>query len=222
MDIIKIKSKEEYIDTQIDRSRSKFSYCKVSVSDVMSFYRILQPTLNDKGPILCLGTRNGREIDLFRNIFFGNKFLNKIISILERKHNGYRSRWSIFESFFRSNLNKIGKHDVFGVEINPDASRKDTWIGSFDEMPDEWSGKFSILFSNSFDQSRDPYKTTDEWKRVLQEGGLIILGFTEEAEPTESDPIGNLTYTDIIKLFGGELIYFNKYGLHYSYVILQV
>ena len=52
-------------------------------------------------------------------------------------------------------------------------------------------------------------------------GGVIILGFTE-TEPTESDPVGNLVYTDMIKLFGGELIYFNKYGINYSYLIIRI
>jgi len=221
MDRIEIKDREQYIDIQINRSRSKFAYCKVNVSEVMFFHNLLKPILGDVGPILCLGTRNGREIDLFRNIFFGNKYLNKIISMLKLKHLGYRSRWPFVESLFRSNLNETDQQAVFGVELNPDAKRQDTWIGSFDQMPKEWSGKFSVLYSNSFDQSHDPFRTAAEWKRVLLEGGIIILGFSE-TEPTESDPVGNLTYYDLLKIFDGELIFFSKYGFHYSYVVLRL
>jgi hypothetical protein len=193
MKVNKISSRDEYFDVQIQRSKQKYDYCKVNVSEVKFFHNILKPILGDVGPILCLGTRNGREIDLFRNIFFGNKYLNKIY-----------------------------KKDVIGVELNPNAKREDTWIGSFDEMPKQWSGKFSLLYSNSFDQSMDPLKTALEWKRVLREGGIIIMGFAEGAEPTESDPVGNISYGDLLKLFGGELIFFSKYGFHYSYLVLRL
>ena len=222
MKVHKITSRDEYLDVQIQRSKQKYDYCMVNVSEVKFFHNILKPILGDVGPILCLGTRNGREIDLFRNIFFGNKYLNKIISMLENKHLGYTAKWPFIESLFRSNLNKIYKKDVIGVELNPNAKREDTWIGSFDEMPKYWSGKFSLLYSNSFDQSMDPLKTALEWKRVLREGGIIIMGFAEGAEPTESDPVGNISYGDLLKLFGGELIFFSKYGFHYSYLVISL
>ena len=54
--------------------------------------------------------------------------------------------------------------------MNPDAKRYDTWIDSFDKSSSEWSNKFLILYSNSFDQSQEPILTADEWKRALQGG----------------------------------------------------
>ena len=89
------------------------------------------------GPILYLGTRNGREIVLFRNVFFQNNFIYRIIKTLEVKSPrfGYNSKLAFVEWFFRSNYNEIDEHSAVGVEINPDAKRQDVWIGSFDEMP---------------------------------------------------------------------------------------
>ena len=87
-------------------------------------------------------------------------------------------------------------------------------------MPLDWSNKFSILYSNSFDQSQDPFRTAAEWKRVVRVGGVLIIGFTN-TDPTESDPVGNISYADIINLFGGELIYFSKI-FNYNFIILQV
>lgn len=221
MKVVKISSRDEYFDIQIKRSRQKYAYCKVNVFKVKLFHDLLKPIMSDMGPILCLGTRNGREIDLFRNVFFNNKFIYRIIRTLEVSRLGYNSKLPFVEGFFRSNLYEIDEHSAVGVELNPDAKRQDTWIGSFDEMPPEWSNKFSILYSNSFDQSQDPVKTANEWMRVMKEGGVLILGFNDK-KPIETNPVGNLIYTDLTKLFGGELIYFNKYENNYSYAIIRI
>ena len=59
-------TREEYINNQIIRSNDKFEYCKVSIKDVINWYNILKKINNiDVNNICCLGTRNGREIDLF-------------------------------------------------------------------------------------------------------------------------------------------------------------
>jgi hypothetical protein len=220
MKVKNIINKNKYFDIQIQRSRQKFDYCKVSIKEVISFEKILKSIMVNVGPIICLGTRNGREIDLFRNVFFNNYIFSIIINALEIRRHGYRSIFPKVEGFFRSKLNSIDEKSVIGVEINPDAKSQDTWIGSFDEMPLEWSNKFSILYSNSFDQSQDPFRTAAEWKRVVRVGGVLIIGFTN-TDPTESDPVGNLSYADIINLFGGELIYFSKI-FNYNFIILQV
>lgn len=221
MRIINIKDRKKYFKIQIERSRVKYEYCKVRIKDVILFKKIIKPSIGIDGPILCLGTRNGREIDLFRNIWFGNRIRNYFIKIIEWKHLGYTSLIPLLEKSFRSNLNKLNKSSVVGVEINPDASRQDTLIGSFDELPKNWQNKFSILYSNSFDQSQDPYKTAKEWLRVIKRGGVLILGFTY-TDPTEEDPVGCLTKDDIMNLFGGELIYFDKNQSHYSNIILKM
>ena len=68
----------------------------------------------------------------------------------------------------------------------------------------------------------DPHKTATEWKRILKNQGLIIFSFSYNKEPTESDPVGGLKYDDILNLFDGEVIYYNKFGSNYSDIILRI
>ncbi|MBT4951186.1 MAG: hypothetical protein HON34_05235 [Pelagibacteraceae bacterium] len=222
MDIIKLKDRSKYLKSQIERSIDKFSYCKLDIDESLAFHLILNSVNVKSGPILCLGTRNGREIDLFRNVFFKNRLIVMLIKFFQRRKNGFTSILPMIEGFGRSKVSSINDKSVIGVEINPNAVRKDVLIGSFDEMPVDWNDKFSILYSNSFDQSQDPYKTAEEWKRVICKGAILILGFTNLRAPFISDPVGNLEYTDFIDLFGGELIYFDKNTFNYSYIILKL
>src|SRR5690606_18672862 len=203
-------------------SNSKFTFCKVSYVHVRTWKKVLESTGADlAGPILCLGTRNGREVDLFRTVFRQGPILNGMVALNEKEMNGWNPRLPIMESIGRSSLASQDRSQVLGIEINPNAKRGDTHIGSFDEMPPEWAGKFKIIYSNSFDQSQSPYKTAAEWKRVLAPGAFGIFGFSPDTPPTESDPVGRLTYSDFVDLFKGELVYFHKYGSQYQDVILH-
>jgi hypothetical protein len=168
MKVKEILNRETYINEQITRSSIKFRSCKVGTEDVRNYKKVLQAEGIDftDGPIICLGTRNGREIDLFRNIFFGNPILNFFIKLLETKRYGFSSLFGLIEGFSRSDVNSLSAKSAIGVEINPEAQRSDTLIASFDEMPKEWENKFKIIYSNSFDQSQDPLKTANEWKRI--------------------------------------------------------
>ena len=170
---------------------------------------------------MCLGTRNGREVDLFRCVFYQNVIINSFVRLLEARRYGWNSRFPFVESVGRSALVNIKEESVIGVEINPDAERPDVAIGSFDDMPSQWTDTFRILYSNSFDQSQDPYKTAKEWVRVCQGGGMVIIGFAD-AEPNVHDPVGSLTYRDFLELFPGQLLYFNKYGSNYSDIIIKI
>ena len=222
MKIHKIDNRQHYIKEQIDRSSEKFLWCKVGVEDVLTYKKVFQKNdIKVGGPILCLGTRNGREIDLFRNIFFGNQSLNLLIKIFQIRRRGYSSFFPFLESFQRSNKDHLNNKSVIGIEINPEASRKDTLIGSFDDMPKDWEDSFTVLYSNSFDQSQDPVRTADEWKRVAAPGAIIIIGFTT-TPPTDSDPVGDLTLNDFIELFGGEILYFSDIVGNYKTVIIKL
>ena len=68
----------------------------------------------------------------------------------------------------------------------------------------------------------DPQKTADEWKRILKNEGIIIFSFSYNKDPTETDPVGGLNFDDVLKLFGGEIIYYNKFGSNYSDIILKI
>ncbi len=172
------QTRNDYFKTQIARSRKKFSFCKVSHTHVKTWKNVLATNFNVidnyKGPILCLGTRNGREIDLFRSVFYQNKMVNILVHLLEIKRNGWNSCFPLIEGMRKSSLDNIIENSVTGVELNPDVKRPDVFIGSFDEMPLKWADTFGILYSNSFDQSCDPYKSAKEWIRVLRDGGYFV------------------------------------------------
>ena len=156
----KIFSRTEYIKNQIDRSNDKFEYCKVSYKHVFDWQIILQKlNINNIKDICCLGSRNGREIDLFRTIF--NKYkISKLIDLTEIRRNGWNNAFEFLLAYKRSNIdNPSNQINVHGVEINPIAKRKDTFVGSFDELPPNWENKYDLIYSNSFDQSMDPKKT---------------------------------------------------------------
>lgn len=224
MKIIESKTRTEYLRIQIAASRKKFKYCKVSVACISRFKEIINRgnnNVNIKGPILCLGTRNGREIDLFRIIFFGNRLRNLIIKLLEVHKYGFSSLFRIVETFGKSDVNRIDKKSVVGVELNPDGERKDVLIGSFDELPRDWACKFKIIYANTIDHAQDPYRTAQEWNRVLEPGGYFILGNGGIGEPSQIGCVGNLTLEDLRQLFPGELIYFNRFGNRYSDIIIQ-
>ena len=198
----------------------EFRFCKVSLSHADSFRSVL---LKNGGisldNILCLGTRNGREIDAFRYAFH-NRFLFRLAKIFEIRRRGWTPLFGFLESFGRSALAKLEEKNVIGCELNPQGSRKDVFVGSFDEMPKEWSSKFDIVYSNSIDQCMDPEKTATEWNRVLKPGGIFIISWAD-APPTESDPLGDIALEDIQMLFPGELIFFGKNWSTYHDAIIR-
>ena len=216
-------SRKEYAHTQINRGSEKFHYCKVSYDHVKNWQKILiDSKITNIKSICCLGTRSGREIDLFR-IVFNDYIISSLVKLTEIKRHGWKNIFNFLLNYKRSNLNKVSDQiDVHGVEINPMGKRIDTLIASFDELPAEWEGKYDLIYSNSFDQSMDPEKTVKEWKRILKKNSIIIFSFGYDDIPTETDPVGGLNFDEAYKLFGGEVIYYNKYGSHYSDLILRI
>jgi len=187
--------REKYINIQITRSESKFNYCKVSAFDVISYRDILNDAniCGSIGPVICMGTRNGREVDLFRAIFYSFRFWSMLMAMLELSKPYPHSLLPLAEMYpVRSNCKNIDRSSVVGVEINPQAKRKDILIASFDDLPQEWTGRFGVLFSNSFDHSMDPERTVKEWIRVVRPGGVLII-LWGDAESTETDLVGNIS-----------------------------
>lgn len=224
------QTRAEYFKLQISRSVDKFRFCKVSIHDVIKYQRIIRDQQASRGrraplgPILCLGTRNGREVDLFRAQFFGPRLLRNGIMLLEHSGpNAFVSRLPQVEAIGRSRVGHLSVNSVIGVELNPQAARQDVWIGSFDDLPPEWERTFGIVYSNAFDHSQDPQRTLAEWKRVIRPGGYLIFCYVWNQQVKATDPVGNLDAEDVLPLLGGELIYFREGGSRnrYSEVIVQ-
>ena len=224
------QTREEYFATQIARSVDKFRFCKVSIHDVIKYRQILQDQQASRGrrtglgPILCLGTRNGREVDLFRAHFFGSVLQRHAVRLLEYSgSNAFASRLPQAEAIGRSRLERITPESVIGVELNPQAARQDVRVGSFDELPAKWDGAFGVVYSNAFDHCQDPKRTIAAWKRVVRPGGYLIFCYVWNQQVKATDPVGNLDAEDILPLLGGELIYFREGGSRnrYSEVVVQ-
>ena len=221
------QNREQYIDAQVSRSNFKFGFCKVSISHAFRWKKIISRIDTRNGvhlpadPILCLGTRNGREIDIFRIVFKSGFLARSLCRIFEMRRNGWQSVFPIMERRGRSNVNSITQNSVIGVEINPAGARDDVFVGSFDELPKDWENTFGIIYSNSFDQSQDPFQTAKEWLRVARDGAILILGISD-AEPTESDPVGCLSFRDICDLFPGELIFCKRWNTNYHDIIIKL
>lgn len=230
MKIYSFKSRDEYIETQIERSEKKFDYCKVSMNDALNYmnkirqYGRLKKTDFPETPLICLGTRNGREVDLFR-VAMRSPFVARLIAGTESKKRGFNSIFDTFMTTGRSDVNTVDENSIIGVEINPLGGRRDVWIGSFDEMPRDWEGRFNVIYSNAFDHSQDPYRTAKEWIRIAKNNAILILAFCNfEDAPGENDPVANIKLSDILELFPGELLYFDKARSfsNYDEVILQL
>lgn len=219
-------SRLEYIETQIKRSKRKFSYCKVSIRDPLRYiqniraYCASQKISFPLGPVVCLGTRNGREVDLFRTALY-SPWLSELLTLSELKRKGFMSPLDILSNLGRSDVQHLSDSSVIGVEINPDAARQDVWVGSFDEMPAEWSNQFSIVYSNSFDQAQDPHRTAKEWLRITKPGGFLIIAFGVHKQPSATDPVGDLVLADVLSLFPGELVYYTAQGTLYAEAIIR-
>ena len=57
--------------------------------------------------------------------------------------------------------------------------------------------------------------------RVAKNDAIFIISFSE-AQPIEFDPVGNLSIKDFIKLFPGEIIFYEKNGSNYNDLILKI
>src|SRR5438270_119619 len=103
MKSLQTEDRASYETRQLGASTSKFSYCKVSYRDAENYVAIiakdkwLRHDESPVGPVLCLGARNGREVDLFRIALGGSKLLQTLTKALERRWHGFNSRAPMIE-----------------------------------------------------------------------------------------------------------------------------
>lgn len=212
-----------YEARQIDASTSKIGYCKFSFRDAERYVGIIRRDLARRresvvlGPTLCLGVRNGREVDCFRIARDGSWWWRGLVRRLERREKGFRSRLPVIERFGRSRHDVIRPDSVIGVELNPIGARRDVWVGSYDALPAQWGGAFHVVFTNAFDHAYEPESTIACWKRVIRSGGYFILDSPVGQDSAPLDPVGDVTLDDVTRLLGGELIYYAARGSEWTY-----
>ncbi|MCW5875242.1 MAG: hypothetical protein KIS85_00030 [Anaerolineales bacterium] len=217
MGLYQYKSRAEYLEEQVKRSKAKTEYCKVFFSDVI---RYRQDLLEDgfaakagKEPsILCLGVRSGAEVDIFRTVFFGVLLKSKWFQARATHKDTSTAAEPKIKLARQLGLGSGRRNDgrVMGVELAPEISRPDVHIGSFDELPDEWNQRFNVLYSNSIDHSQDPKRTIREWKRVAAPGAYVILAFSSGWDPTPSDPFSITGFDQLKALWGAPVVFTNK------------
>ncbi len=208
--------RDEYLRSQIERSQQKFGYCKVYFEDVLRYWDLILTDMRRRGsghdkptPILCLGVRSGAEVDIFRSVFLAPLLGLGVVrrSIVRRDQSRYAIDKVRLARSVAWGAGKPGDGRVQGVELNPDVLRSDVFRGSFDELPDEWTGRFHIIFSNSFDHSQDPHRAIKEWKRVAAPAAYLIIAFPSENKPTQTDPLGQLSLNALREYVGADLVF---------------
>lgn len=66
--------------------------------------------------------------------------------------------------------------DILGTEISPTANDFPMTVQwDFNQVNDEWIGKYDIVYSNAIDHSCDPQKTLTAWKQQLSTNGVLYL-----------------------------------------------
>lgn len=215
--------RKEYLQTQIARSQQKFGYCKVFFEDVLRYRELIRADQRRLGlseeppfPILCLGVRSGAEVEIFRSVFLSP--LMRIKQIQKAIIRGDQSKYAADKMRLARSVSwgsgSANDGRVWGVELNPEVTRADVHVGSFDELPDEWNGRFKLIFSNSFDHSQDPHKTIKEWKRVAAPGAYLIIAFPLENKPSQTDPLGKLSL-EIVRSYVKEKMVFASETLNH-------
>jgi SAM-dependent methyltransferase len=221
------ENRQEYVSAQIVRSRNKFGYCKVFFADVARYKQLIEMDILKAGKngrvirsILCLGVRSGAENDIFRSVFYSplmrSSWFRRFIAGRDRSK--YAADKMNLARFAQGGFLRVQDLRVRGVELNPDVVRPDVHVASFDELPADWSGKFDLIFSNSFDHSQDPKRTIREWRRLAAPGAYLLIAFPPENTPTETDPLGDLSlqkmreYVDAPVVFATETL--NLSGYH--------
>lgn len=206
------------------RKATKFGYCKTSWRDVAHYFGVVRHDLRQRrqsdaslGPIVCLGVRNGREVDLFRVALRGSRVRQWATQYLERRAHGFVSWLPLIERQGRDDYQRLHPAACVGVELSPLSRRPDVLVGSFDALPHAWSGQFGIVFSNSFDHAYEPYATAAEWWRLLRPDGYLVLDFPQQQRAGTVDPVGRLDLADIARLFPGETVFFQYRGSSIGY-----
>lgn len=90
---------------------------------------------------------------------------------------------------------------IQGTEISETATQfKNTIQWDFQEVKEEWIGKWDIVYSNSYDHAIKPVETLAVWRDQLAEGGSLFLEYSEKQSiGNENDPL-DATLDEVITM----------------------
>lgn len=96
---------------------------------------------------------------------------------------------------------RLPQATVYGVDLGQRVGEVGPHCYQYDfhHLPDDWSDKFDLVFSNSLDHSFEPAIALKEWTRVVKPGGYLLIDFTTQA-PNWADRFG-FEEADVPKLF---------------------
>lgn len=88
--------------------------------------------------------------------------------------------------------------DVYSLDIS-EKSGSD-FICDFNFLPEEWTDKWEIVFSNSIDHAINATDVFFEWLRIVKPEGMLVLGFSIGLDKPESTDC-NTFNKDIVNEF---------------------
>ena len=75
----------------------------------------------------------------------------------------------------------FSKSEIYGVDINKKVIDvgDNCFFKDFNNLPEEWSNKFELIYSNSLDHAYDVQATLKEWARVSSRFIVVVLSAGE-------------------------------------------
>ena len=112
-------------------------------------FKHLEPYVKDGGKMICLGTRNEYEKDVFQELLGAKNITVYSQDIAE-----------LAKADYTCDFNELSKH-----------------------VPHDWD----IVFSNCLDHAIDASAIIDEWLKVINKGGILVIGFCFDAKNSKGD-----------------------------------
>jgi len=164
MKVWEYKDYEEYKEAQIEANLEKQDFVWVTNFSVDQVFK--------RSPIaariLCHGTRNGAEQEIFSR--------------------RYRHA------------------DIIGSEISPEAKKyKRTVQWDFNQVKEDWVGKFDIIYTNSVDHTTTPVETISVWLDQLAPNGTLYIDHGNKTNQTTTPITNRATRWDPLEIMDNEM-----------------
>ena len=205
---------DNYVQVQTERSLIKLfstkpeSFYSPVAAELTSLSNVNSRDWEDTS-MICMGTRNNAERNHFRDLMGLESVFSLDIAdgaaapalqsdqLLSDRYQEY-----LDEPQVRSGSpDEVKSREQF-IKYYISLFETD-FVMDFTSLPESWSDKWDLLYSNSLDHSYDPTATFREWVRVVKTGGYLALGVSLEEEVSPTDPAA-FKKQDILKFLSAE------------------